>query len=77
MDLHDRYERSVQVIRLWLLRVEDLYGVCAAGNGEDGTSEEVLGELLGVESSRGDDELQIWSTIDGLCKNNQYPRIEE
>ena len=36
MYLHDGDEGGVEVVRLCLLRVEDLDGVGAAGDGEDG-----------------------------------------
>ena len=35
MDLHDRYECSVQIVCLCLLGVEDVHGVRPARDGED------------------------------------------
>ena len=67
MDLHDGDERGIEVIRLWLLRVEDLHREGTAGNSEDRTSKEVLRELLSIQGGRGDNEFQIWPTFNGLC----------
>ena len=67
MNLHDRDERSVEVVRFGLLGVENLDGVSASGNSEDGTAEEVFGELFSVEGGGGDDELKIGSTLEGFC----------
>jgi hypothetical protein len=65
MDLHNGDEAGVHVVGLGLLGVKDLDGEGVSGNGEDGASEEVLGELLGVEGGGGNDELEIGSPFDG------------
>lgn len=48
VDLHDRDQRGVQVVGLWLFRVQNLHRECAARNREYRSLEEVLGELDGV-----------------------------
>ena len=68
MDLHHGDQGRVEIVSLGLLGVEDFDWICPTGNGEDRTAEEVFGELLGVECSRGHDEFEVWSAFKGLCK---------
>ena len=66
MDLHDGDEGGVQVVRLGLLAVQDLHGEGPPGDGEDGSLEEVLGELDRVQRGRRHDELQVFALQDRL-----------
>lgn len=66
MDLHDCDERGVEIVAFGLLRVQDFYRVGTAGDGEDGTLEEVFRELFSIERSGSDDNLQVRSSFGGF-----------
>lgn len=66
MDLHDRYQRCIQVIALGLLGVEDFDRERSTGNGENRTAVEVLGKLLGIEGGGSNDNLEVRAPLDGL-----------
>lgn len=77
MNLHDSDERRVQVIGFGLFRVKNFDRVCATGDGENGTTTEVFGELLRIKSRRSADEFEIWSTcarlFGGLLLSDRMP----
>jgi len=70
MDLHDGDQRGIEIIVLWLLGVENLDGECSTRNGEDRAPVEIPGELFGVKGSRGDDDLQVGSSLDRFCEGS-------
>ena len=66
MDLHDGDKRSVKIICLGLFRVENFDRICSTRDSEDGATEEVLRELLGIKSRGSNDEFQVRSALDSL-----------
>jgi hypothetical protein len=56
MDLHDGNERCVEVITLGFLGIQDFHGICSTWDSENGTTEEVLGELFSVEGCGGNNK---------------------
>ena len=66
MDLHDGDEGCIEVVGFWLLGVKDLDRIRASGDGEDGTSKEVFGELLSIKSGRSYNEFEVRTTLDSL-----------
>lgn len=61
MDHEYGADGCLEVVWLWLGRVERLDGECAAGNLEERRAVEVVLELLGLQSSAHDDDLEIGS----------------
>lgn len=68
MNLHDGYQGRIEIVGLWLLRVKNLDWVCSTRDREDRASEEVRRELLGVESGRSHNQLEIWPPLHSLCR---------
>ena len=66
MDLHDGDETGIQVVCLRLFAVENLHWESSSRDGEDGSFKEILGEFDGVQSCRGDDELQVFTFLHRL-----------
>lgn len=58
VDLDDGADGRLQVVPLWLRRVEDLHGVRASGDGQQRTLVEIHLELAGVERGAHDDDLE-------------------
>mmetsp|Transcript_7584 Transcript_7584/g.18636 ORF Transcript_7584/g.18636 Transcript_7584/m.18636 type:complete len:210 (+) Transcript_7584:1096-1725(+) len=66
VNLHHRHQAGVQVVGLRVLRVQDLHGEHAPGNGEDRAVEEVGGEFFCVQSRRGDDDFDVLPLLDEI-----------
>lgn len=58
MDLDDCPDGRLQVVALGLWCVEDLYGMCSAGDGEQGAAVEVHLELSGIQGGAHDNNLR-------------------
>ena len=52
MDLHDGYERRVQIIRFGFLCVQNFDRKCSTWDGEDGCFHEILRKLDGIKRCR-------------------------
>ncbi len=57
--LHDRDQRCVHVVAFRLLGVQDLHGVHAAGDGENGAPKKIGGKLFRVQRGGRHDELEV------------------
>lgn len=76
MDLHHCHQRRLNVVFLWLVRVEDLHRECTARNGENVRVEEISAELLSIESGTRDDKLEVIAFSDCLLtQTKQYIRV--
>lgn len=75
MNLHDGYVGSVQIVSFRFAGVENLDGECSSGNGEDGSSEKVLGELDSVQGGTENGYIRLGSLNDNkttllICYGN-------
>lgn len=66
MDLHDGDEGGVKVVGFRFFGIENFDRVGSAGDCEDGTAEEVFGELFGIEGSGGDNKFEVGTSFEGL-----------
>lgn len=71
VDLHDRDQTGVQVVRLGFSGVQDLHGERSSRDGENGSFKEVLGELDGVQRGGRHDQLHVFTFLDGLKEARQ------
>jgi hypothetical protein len=66
VDLHHRDQTGVEVVGLWLFRVQHLHGERPTGDRENRRFEEILREFDGVEGCRSYDQFQFGSFCYGL-----------
>lgn len=71
VDLHDRDQTGVQVVRLGFSGVQDLHGERSSRDGENGSFKEVLGELDSVQRGGRHDQLHVFTFLDGLKETRQ------
>ena len=63
MNLHDGNKRGVEVVAFRLFGIKHFDRIGSSGDGEDRAFVEILGELFSVEGRRGDDDLEVWSSL--------------
>ncbi len=66
MDLHHGDETGIQVVCLRFFGVENLHWEGSSWDGEDGSFKEILGELDGIQCSRGHNQLHVFTFLDRL-----------
>lgn len=71
MDLHYSDETGVQVVCLGLFGVENLHWEGSPRDGEDGSFEEILWELDGIERRWGHDQLQVFAFLYRLKRDRE------
>lgn len=69
MDLHDRDQRSVEIVVLGLFGIEHFDRECSTGDSENGTTVEISSKLFSVKGSRSNDDFQVGSSLDRFCQD--------